>query len=211
MSAGNTSSSLKYSPHSNWVELPAQERFLLILIHMRMLFPVTSQQRTLCQLWSLTPWWDGWKSQGGRCELAGGEQTASEDFSQSRGGQPAGGKHTGHKGKEKQVAAKRFAFQRPAEPLRTNSSWAQASTSYRKHPAWWHFFSFNLKFTQLLESWNSLPVLLSGKSWNKLGWFWNQWCDSVLSHYQPLCKAGNKTFPASLSDPSLQKKNQKSS
>lgn len=90
----------------------------------------------------------------------------------------------GHKGKEKQVATMRFASQRPAEPMRTYSRWAQASTSYRKHSAWWYSFGFNLKFTHLLESWNSLSILLSGKSWNKLGWFWKQWCNSVLIHYQ---------------------------
>lgn len=89
----------------------------------------------------------------------------------------------GHKGKEKQVAAMRFASQRPAEPLRTYSRSAQASTGYRKHSAWWYSFSFNLKFTQLLESCNSLPIVLSRKSYNKLGWFWKQWCDSVLIHH----------------------------
>lgn len=109
----------KYSPHPNWIELSAQERFPLVLTHMRRLFPVTSQEITLCQLRSFTPLWDGWKSPGGRCGRRGTniwEGRALEDFSQSRWGQTAGGKHSGHKGKEKQVAPRRFAFQTPTEP-----------------------------------------------------------------------------------------------
>lgn len=94
---------------------------------MRILLPVTSQQVTLCQLWSLTASWDGWKSHGGRCELAGGVQTSGKDVllrtSAGAGEDRQQEKSTpGHKGKEKQVAAMRFASQRPTEPLRTYSS-----------------------------------------------------------------------------------------
>lgn len=140
MSARNKFSSLKHSPHTNWTELSAQERFPLLLIHMRILFPVTSQQITLCQLWSFTPSWDGWKSHGGRCELAAGAQTSGKDTALRT---PAGAgqdrqqeqSSPGNKGNEKQVTTMRFVSQRTAEPLRSYSRWAQASTGYRKHSA----------------------------------------------------------------------------
>lgn len=196
----------KYSPHPNWIELSAQERFPLVLTHMRRLFPVTSQEITLCQLRSFTPLWDGWKSPGGRCGRRGTniwEERALEDFSQSRWGQTAGGKHSRAQRQGETGSTQEICFPNTNWALRTYSRWAQASTGYRKHSAWYYPFSFNLKFTQLLESWNSLPTLLPRKSWNKLGWFWQQWCNSMLMHYQALCKFGNKTFPASLSDPLL--------
>lgn len=80
----------------------------------------------LCQLWGFTPSWDGWKSHSGRHELAGGVQTSGKDVLLRTSAGAGEGRQQEkstprHKGKEKQVAAMRFASQRPPEPLRTYS------------------------------------------------------------------------------------------
>lgn len=143
MSARNTSSSLKYSPHTNWVELSAWKRFLLVVIHMRMLLPVTSQQGCYCASYGASHphgmagkatvedmnWQEGGVQTSGKDVLLRTSAGAGEGRQQEKS-------TPGHKGKEKQVAAMRFASQRPPEPLRTYSRWAQASTGYRKHSAW---------------------------------------------------------------------------